>query len=302
MLILALIGLFADTIISLHHRGKLFAITARLQSIRSLVVVGLASVAVSQLLAAPSLAADQDFIELSRQTHFGYILTGKADIDRMSEAGLNGLSSILRKRTAVEPGDAMAIELDKDTLAFYPLIYWPITKDQPLLTPEQVEKLNEYMALGGLLLVDTQDHGAGGSATTTAAAARLAKVLGQLDIPPLARMPHDHVLTKSFYLIQEFPGRWSGGDVWVQAQEAGQGITQGVSNDGVSPIVIGSNDWTSAWAVDANGRPIAAVSPGGRKQREVAYRFGVNLAMYTLTGNYKSDQVHFKTLLDRLGQ
>ena len=38
------------------------------------------------------------------------------------------------------------------------------------------------------------------------------------------------------------------------------------------------------------------------RQRELAYRAGVNLVMYALTGNYKADQVHVPALLERLGQ
>jgi hypothetical protein len=95
--------------------------------------------------------------------------------------------------------------------------------------------------------------------------------------------------------MQEFPGRWSGGKVWV---ERGDSRT----NDGVSRVIIGGHDWASAWAVDNAGRPMFPVVPGGERQREMAYRFGVNLVMYTLTGNYKSDQVHVPAILERLGQ
>ncbi len=73
-------------------------------------------------------------------------------------------------------------------------------------------------------------------------------------------------------------------------------------------MIIGGNDWASAWAVDSAGRPIAAVIPGGPmpdcrcEQRDVAFRFGINLAMYALTGNYKGDEVHTQELLKRLGE
>jgi len=70
----------------------------------------------------------------------------------------------------------------------------------------------------------------------------------------------------------------------------------------VSRVIIGGHDWASAWAVDNAGRPMFPVVPGGERQREMAYRFGVNLVMYTLTGNYKSDQVHVPAILERLGQ
>ena len=116
-----------------------------------------------------------------------------------------------------------------------------------------------------------------------------------LNIPSLQPIQPDHVLTKAFYLMQEFPGRWTGGGLWVEP-------TTDRVNDGVATVIIGSNDYAGAWAVDAQGRPAFAVVPGGEAQREQAYRFGVNLVMYALTGNYKSDQVHVPAILERLGQ
>ena len=73
-------------------------------------------------------------------------------------------------------------------------------------------------------------------------------------------------------------------------------------NDGVSPIIIGSNDYAAAWATDEFSRPLYPVVPGGERQREMATRFGINLVMYALTGNYKADQVHVPAILERLGQ
>jgi len=130
-------------------------------------------------------------------------------------------------------------------------------------------------------------------------------LLAGLDLPPLQQLTPEHVLTKSFYLLREFPGRWAGGKVWVEAQQvAADGSVAATSNsgDGVSPIIVGSADWAAAWAQDDFGRPLAAVAPGGNQQREYAMRFGVNVVMYTLTGNYKTDQVHVPAILERLGQ
>jgi hypothetical protein len=75
-------------------------------------------------------------------------------------------------------------------------------------------------------------------------------------------------------------------------------------NDGVTPVVIGGGDWAAAWATDDSGVPLVQVGRGyaGEMQREIAYRFGINLIMHVLTGNYKSDQVHVPALLERLGQ
>jgi hypothetical protein len=108
-------------------------------------------------------------------------------------------------------------------------------------------------------------------------------------------VPQDHVLTKAFYLLPQFPGRWTGGQVWVEARG-------GRHNDGVSSVIIGSHDWAGAWAVDADGAPSFPVVPGGERQREFAYRFGINWVMYALTGNYKTDQVHVPAIMERLGQ
>ena len=73
---------------------------------------------------------------------------------------------------------------------------------------------------------------------------------------------------------------------------------------GVTPVIIGANGWAAAWAVRRDGSPMFPVGRGlaGERQREMAYRFGVNLVMHVLTGNYKSDQVHVPALLERLGQ
>src|SRR2546426_839453 len=114
-------------------------------------------------------------------------------------------------------------------------------------------------------------------------------------LPPLVPVPPDQVLTRSFYLLHEFPGRWNSGQVWIEPVEDRV-------NDGVASVIVGGNDWAGAWAVDGQGRPAFPVVPGGEPQREMALRFGVNLVMYVLTGNYKTDQVHVPAILERLGQ
>jgi hypothetical protein len=124
---------------------------------------------------------------------------------------------------------------------------------------------------------------------------RLQQLLTGLNLPMLEPVPEDHTLTRSFYLLQDFPGRWTGHTVWVDHAEPSV-------NDGVSSVIIGSHGWAGAWATDEFGLAMFPVLPGGERQRELARRFGVNLVMYALTGNYKTDQVHIPALLERLGQ
>jgi hypothetical protein len=192
----------------------------------------------------------------------------------------------------------MAIDVERDELIFFPMIYWPIAASQAALSPAAAVKVNHYLKTGGILLFDTRDYNIGATSLSgglSPAARRLRTLLRGLDIPPLIQVPEDHILTKAFYLMRDFPGRWTGGQVWVERHEGGV-------NDGVSSLIIGSHDWAAAWALDQGRRPMFAVVPGGERQREAAFRFGINLAMYAMTGNYKADQVHMPAILERLGQ
>ena len=245
---------------------------------------------------APAAAQDADIkaLEATKATRLAYVITGVPSVDEISHAGLKGLGLILNRRTAVEVGDPMGVKLDSDELAFFPLLYWPITQEQPPLAPETVARLNLYMETGGTILFDTRDGNYGGAGAGPGGQ-RLRELAKGLDIPRLLPVPADHVLTRAFYLTQDFPGRWAGDRVWVE--QSGERV-----NDGVSRVVVGGNDWASAWALDNSGLPLYPAVPGGEPQREMAFRFGVNLVMYTLTGNYKSDQVHVPAILERLGQ
>ncbi len=242
-------------------------------------------------------------LQASLETHLAYVVTGNAEADRVSQAGLSGLSKILTARTAVEPGDPMAIDPARDELVFFPLIYWPVLPNAEPLPDHVLAKVDAYMKQGGLIIFDTKNDDTNpGALLSSGAMTPLSQLLGKLDLPPLQRMPEDHVLTKAFYLLQSFPGRWDNGDPWVEARpEGGETARRAVKSDGVSSIIITSNDLAAAWALDDSDRPMFATVPGGEEQREMSYRVGVNIVMYALTGNYKADQVHVPAILERLG-
>jgi Domain of unknown function (DUF4159)/Aerotolerance regulator N-terminal len=232
---------------------------------------------------------DESALKAAARTWFAYALTGDPQRDAISKAGLEGLARILDERTSVDAAGAMAVDFERDELAFFPLIYWPLGLDPPPLSPQARDRVNAYLRQGGMLVIDSVE----GPSTLSGPAVQ--KALQGLDIPPLTPLPADHVLSKSFYLLQTFPGRRQDGVIWVEATDPGR-------NDGVSSIILGAHDWAAAWAIDANGRPLYAVTPGPERQREMAYRVGVNMAMYALTGSYKADQVHIPAILERLGQ
>lgn len=305
LLLIALLLVIFDLIVSYVMRGLGPRLKpAGIAGTSAAVALTIATLAVStsttlaQTVPQPKNPEEAFALRATLQTRLAYVVTGDARLDSVSRAGLTGLGSLLRQRTAVEPGEPIAVDVERDELAFFPLLYWPVSLSQRPPSDRAIEKLNAYLRSGGNILFDTREQ-----ATLTfdpfdtggAGAAKLRQLLNGLDIPALTPVPVDHVLTKAFYLLKDFPGRWSGGTVWVERRG-------GRHNDGVSSIIIGGNDWAGAWAVDNNGVAMLPVAPGGERQREMAYRFGVNWVMYCLTGNYKTDQVHVPAIIERLGQ
>ena len=253
-------------------------------------------------------ASDQFALDAVSQTRLAYVITGNDDIDEASRAGLYGLSQVLAERTALEPGDPVGLDPSSDELAFFPLLYWPIDPEGPLPSSATMARVDAYMRQGGSVVFDTRDQlerSTNLSAFSgTPAVERLRQMLSNLDVPPLEPVPADHVLTKAFYLLNDFPGRYAGGPLWVEATADAQDRADrpAQAGDGVSSILITENDLASAWAMSPDGTMLYPTIPSDPLQREMAFRTGVNIVMYTLTGNYKADQVHVPALLERLGQ
>lgn len=246
-------------------------------------------------------AADDYAQKATQETRLAYVRTGDDSVDTISEQGLKGLGLILTDRTSVIPGSPIGVNIENDEIVFFPLVYWPVLDGAAVPTPAALAKMDAYMKNGGTIFFDLRDDTMGLeslSGAATGATDALRRILAKLDIPPLEPVPENHVLTKAFYLMRDFPGRYARGQLWVERTDAS--TTNNV--DGVSSIIIGSNDYAAAWALDDNSNPLYAVIPGNDRQRELAFRTGINVVMYALTGNYKADQVHIPALLERLGQ
>lgn len=278
--------------------------------VRAAMIAGLVATALTATYLTPEAAAqtgdtDLDFAA-ALETRIAYVETGVSDVDAVSMAGMFGLTQFISGRTALEPGEPVGLDISSDELAFYSLIYWPISVEADLPTPETMARVDAFMKQGGTVLFDTRDqvNGLTGGTAGSPEARRLQAILSSLDIPPLEPVPSDHVLTKAFYLLDRFPGRYAAGELWVEAiGEADENDTRPArAGDGVSSIIITSNDFAAAWAMDQSFRPLFPTVPPDPRQRELSYRTGVNLMMYALTGNYKADQVHIPALLERLGQ
>ena len=259
----------------------------------------------------PSAASDDFAIKATSQTRLAYVITGNADVDSIVKAGLSGLTLFLAQRTALEAGEPIGIDPAKDELAFFPLIYWPIVAGAAKPSADVINRIDVYMKQGGTVLFDTRDAieappGPDGQSQTPGMLA-LRGILASLDVPELEPVPREHVLTKTFFLLRDFPGRFNEGQTWVETlprdeNEDDSNARPVRGGDGVSPIIITSNDFAGAWAMRPDGQPMLPLTPGEPRQREFAFRAGVNIVMYTLTGNYKADQVHAPALIERLGQ
>jgi hypothetical protein len=312
---LAALGLLLlDAVVVLWLAGGLHRLLPRRRA-AAMILVGAGLGLGFTLLATSSFAADSaadDFaMKATLETRLAYVVTGDSEVDEISKAGLSGLTLFLAQRTALEAGEPIAVNLDRDELAFFPLIYWPVAPNAPKPSAQALARIDAYMKHGGTVLFDTRDAvvappGPGGE-TNSPGMMALRTILSSLDIPELEPVPKDHVLTKTFFLLRDFPGRFTSGQLWVEAMPAADendddSKRPARGGDGVSSIIITSNDLAGAWATRTDGQPMLPLVPGEPRQRELAFRAGVNIVMYTLTGNYKADQVHVPALLERLGQ
>ncbi len=261
----------------------------------AMLVFALAFLALPPAPPKAEAATDEQAMQATLQTHLAFVKTGNSEIDQESEAGLKGLGEVIAARTSAALGEPQSLDIENDELVFYPLIYWPITEDAEAPNPKALERINAYMKNGGTIFFDLRDASSspGGGGTGEA----LRRITAKLDVPPLEPVPPEHALTKSFYLMKDFPGRYEGGPLWVEAQDS----PQSSGFDNVSGLIIGSNDYAAAWAMNADGQPLYAMIPDSPRQRELAFRVGINVVMYVLTGNYKTDQVHIPEILKRLG-
>ncbi len=290
----ALALLLIDGLATLVLAGKL-----RLGRIGTAAIIALIALTP---LAAPDARAqpldpeiDAKTMATTLTTRLAFVETGDPAMDKLSEQALAGLSRELYRRTALEPGPPVGVNPETDDLSVYPFLYWPVVAGAAAPSETALANIENFMRFGGLILFDTRDDERAIGAGSTPEAAALQRILSQLNTPPLIAVDATHVLTRSFYLLNDLPGRLDNNPVWVAAQTSG-------ANDSVTPLIIGGRDWAGAWASDFLGRPVKPMGQGGERAREFAYRAGVNIVMVAFTGNYKSDQVHTPILLERLGK
>lgn len=294
----AFVLLLLDAVIALLLSGRLSL--PRLNRAATAAIIGLcATTLIVPLQSEAQTSAQSDLskqAEAALEMRLAYIETGDQRTDNATRAGLEGLSMMLFRRSSVEPAEPHAVNPETDSLDVYPILFLGLPDSPQPLSDRAIEQLNAYLRSGGALFVDTRN---GSSIGAEADFGVLRSTLQGLDAPQMVRVPEDHVLTRSFYLLDTLPGRYGDRPVWIEA--TGAGAAEERRGDGVSRLFIGDADYLAAWAIDNRGRPLFSVD-GGDQERELAFRFGINLIIYVLTGNYKEDQVHIPALLERLGE
>lgn len=252
---------------------------------RGLLAGGLAAAAGSLL------SRRADAIGPSSKFRFGNLtLTGRAQPGPRPTA-LRRLGWEVAKRTTVQVElDPAQVVPTSETLHETPFIY--LAGDRELELPSQagIEALRRFLTFGGFLLIDSAEgstDGAFDGSVRKLIAAVFQKSPSSGD-KTFEVVPPDHVVYKSFYLLDRPLGRLA----IAPAMEA-------VIRDGRIVVAYVGNDLGGAWARDDFGNHDFVCEPGGERQRELAYRMGINLVMYALCLDYKADQVHVPFIMKR---
>lgn len=199
--------------------------------------------------------------------------------------GLARLAWEISKRTSIETSPVVKALAPSDPELFrFPFAVLSSDGGFPAPAESEVAELRRYLSYGGFLLFDDA------SATRGGAFEQSARLLVSRAVPgaQLARIPRDHVLYKSFYLLDGPAGR-----------AAATPDLEGLELGGRVAVLYSGNDMVGALARDSLGSWEFEVTPGGELQREKSIRLGVNIAMYALCLDYKEDQVHIPFIMKR---
>ena len=182
-----------------------------------------------------------------------------------------GLDAFLTQRTAVEPGEPVGVNILKDEIAFYPVLYWPVLASARALPEATLAKIDAYMKQGGMIIFDTQDfrpgpadglhrvRGEGGAALQRLIGNARHAAPGAGAGAPRA----DQVVLPAALLPRPLGWRPAVGRGRYRHQRASdQGGRKAQRADGVTSIIVTSNDFAAAWALDDRGPPLYPVVPG----------------------------------------
>ncbi len=199
--------------------------------------------------------------------------------------GLARLAWEVRRRTSIAAKlETASVDATSSKLFDYPFIVWQGENAFAPLPPKAIKNLKQHLQMGGTLLVDASDGSASGGFMRSVVR-ELARIEPE---EQLRRVPSDHVLYRSFYLVDRHGGR-----------VPSRSYLEGLYIEDRLAVIITTNDLAGAMARDSFGEWTYDVGAGGETAREMTFRLGINLVMYALCLNYKADQVHIEYILER---
>jgi hypothetical protein len=216
----------------------------------------------------------------AKKLHLAYIRSADTLANNVMQRGLEGLAAALKEKTSVEPEGVVGLDIERDELALFPIIYWPVSESVMQLSEKAQKKVQTYLDTGGLIIFDLKNTN-----EPVGSLKGLNRLLGNVTLKYPAAMGKDHVLHQTFYRLEHLRGSFNYNTVLVEKAR-----TRGAEN--VSSVIIGENNWAGAWA--------GLTLPQGSREKEMAMRTGINMVMYALTGNYKSDQAQIMKTIDKL--
>lgn len=193
----------------------------------------------------------------------------------------------IAKRTSIDvEREPKIVTPASKSLHATPFLYLTGDRELEIPPPRDIEKLRRFLTFGGFLLIDSAEGSTGGAFDHSVR--RLVEAIFPPPSSGLELIPGDHVVYKSFYLIDRPVGRL-----------AISPVMEGITRDDRLVIAYLQNDLGGAFARDNFGNYEMQCIPGGERQRQLAFRMVVNLVMYALCLDYKSDQVHVEFIMRR---
>ena len=192
----------------------------------------------------------------------------------------------LELRTSIDGArERRAADLSDPDLFFSPFLFMAGKYEFEPLSPQERETLRRYLTFGGFLFVE-DTLGVKGYGFDRAFRAEMKRIFpGQ----ELKRLPLDHPVYQSFYLLNQIGGR-----------QPGSPYFEGITLDQWTPVIYSQNDLSGAWSRDKLGKWVHECTPGGEPQRSLAFKAGINVIVYSMTSDYKRDLVHHPFIKKRL--
>ncbi len=222
-------------------------------------------------------------------TRLAYVKTGSKEIDDITKKGMVSISEYISSKTSVILDYPEEINLDKDDIYFYPILYFPFINAEKEISMKKIVKLQNFINNGGVIIFDCKNNEK--NFFINDCLKDLLFTFRDLDISNPFRLRKKNIISRSFYLLNDFPG--------LRNQDVYVSLNNQTINDKVVSVIFGINDWAGSWAKSQEGSESPIISEK-ENQRKISFRFGVNLVIYSLTGNYKSDQVHIPEILKRM--